>query len=87
MAPFLKPEQLKLYTLIWKRYVASQMADAVYKVVTAEVEIEDTVLQTSGTATVFDGFTSLYTSAKDEDTEIEDGKQKLPDLKKGETFR
>lgn len=86
MAPFLKPEQLKLYTLIWKRYVASQMADAVYKVVTAEVEIEDTVLQTSGTATVFDGFTSLYTSAKDEDTEIEDGKQKLPDLKKGENL-
>ena len=62
------------------------MADAVYKVVTAEVEIEDTVLQTSGTATVFDGFTSLYTSAKDEDTEIEDGKQKLPDLKKGENL-
>ncbi|MDD2624973.1 MAG: DNA topoisomerase [Candidatus Riflebacteria bacterium] len=84
MAAFLKPEQLKLYTLIWKRYVASQMADAVYKVVTAEVGIEDTVLQTSGTATVFDGFTSLYTSAKDEDTEIEDGKQKLPDLKNGE---
>jgi DNA topoisomerase-1 len=86
MASYLKPEQLKLYTLIWKRYVATQMADAKYKVVTAEIEIEDNTFQATGTTMVFDGFTSLYAVSKDEDAvdSDEDGKQKLPPLAKGE---
>ena len=49
MASYLKPEQLKLYTLIWKRYVASQMAEAVYNVVTAEVDVDGIILQAVGT--------------------------------------
>ncbi|NCB37801.1 MAG: type I DNA topoisomerase [Erysipelotrichia bacterium] len=87
MAAFLKPEQLKLYSLIWKRYVASQMADALYKVVTVEIDVEDNILQASGTTMVFDGFTSLYAISRDEDSEPEndeDGKQKLPIIEQGE---
>jgi DNA topoisomerase-1 len=85
MASYLKPEQLKLYTLIWKRYVASQMAEALYKVVTADIEVGGNLFQASGTTMVFAGFTSLYSIAKDEDsTETEDGKQKLPVLHKDE---
>jgi DNA topoisomerase-1 len=87
VAPYLKPEQLKLYTLIWRRYVASQMAEAVSEVVTAEVRVEDILLQASGTTAIFDGFTSLYAVAKDEDgEERDDGKQRLPKLVKGEAL-
>lgn len=87
MAAFLKPEQLKLYTLIWRRYVASQMADARYNVVTVEVDVDGAIMQASGTTMVFDGFTSLYNVSRDEDAEpevSEEGKQKLPLLEKGE---
>ncbi len=88
MARFLKPEQLKIYSLIWKRYTASQMADAVYDVVTVDVEAGGNLFQASGTTMTFDGFTSLYSYAKDEETETdefdEEGKQKLPAIKQGE---
>ncbi len=93
MAPFLKPELLKLYSLIWKRYVASQMADARYNVVTVEVDVDGAILQTAGTTMIFDGFTSLYNVSKDEDAEleadgpVEEGKQKLPPLEKGEALQ
>lgn len=91
MARFLKPEQLKLYSLIWKRYTASQMADAIFDVVTVEVEADGNTFQASGTTMKFDGFTSLYTYSKDEDTDseedsTEDGKQKLPSIKQGESL-
>ena len=90
MARFLKPEQLKLYTLIWKRYTASQMAEAVYDVVTVDVEAGGNTFQASGTTMTFDGFTSLYAAAKDEDVEDttldEEGKQKLPVIKQGEAL-
>lgn len=88
MASYLKPEQLKLYTLIWKRYVASQMAEAIYNVVTAEVDIDGIVLQAVGTTPVFDGFTSLYAIAKDEDAaDDSEDKQKLPKLSKGDKLK
>lgn len=90
MAAFLKPEQLKLYSLIWKRYVASQMADARYNVVTIEVDIDGVILQAAGTTMVFDGFTSLYNVSRDEDAEpesSEEGKQKLPPIEQGEQLQ
>ncbi|GAB4274297.1 MAG: type I DNA topoisomerase [Candidatus Rifleibacteriota bacterium] len=88
MASYLKPEQLKLYTLIWKRYVASQMAEAKFKVVSVEIEVEDAIFQATGTTMVFDGFTSLYAISKEEDAEeTEDGTQKLPHLVEGEKLK
>lgn len=90
MAAFLKPEQLKLYSLIWKRYVASQMADATYKVLTVEIDVDGIILQASGTTMVFDGFTSLYAISRDEDSEPgsdEEGKQKLPPIEQGEKLQ
>lgn len=90
MAAYLKPEQLKLYSLIWKRYVASQMADARYKVMTIDIDVDGNLLQASGTTMVFDGFTSLYAVSRDEDAEtesVEEGKQKLPLLEEGEKIQ
>lgn len=90
MAAWLKPEQLKLYSLIWKRYVASQMAEARYKVVTIDVDVDGNLLQASGTTMIFDGFTSLYAISREEDepAEIEtNGKQKLPPVEQGEKLQ
>ncbi len=87
IARYLKAEQLKIYSLIWKRYTASQIADAVYDVVTVDVKVGNNLYQASGTTMKFDGFTSLYAIAKDEDSEndLEDNeKQKLPSMKEGE---
>lgn len=86
VAKFLKPEQLKVYSLIWKRYTASQMADAIYDVVTVEVEAGENIFQASGSTMKFDGFTSLYAYAKEDEAEepSEEGKQKLPVINQGE---
>ena len=67
------------------------MADAIYDVVTVEVEAAGNTFQASGTTMKFDGFTSLYSFSKDEDNENdsdidEEGKQKLPAIKEGESL-
>ena len=87
MAGYLKPEQLKLYTLIWRRYVSSQMADAKFKVVTADIDVEEHTFQASGTTLTFDGYTSLYTSNRPDSMLKDSDKQKLPVLSEGEALK
>ncbi|MBP7634882.1 type I DNA topoisomerase [Candidatus Ozemobacteraceae bacterium] len=96
MAKNLSAEQLKLYTLIWRRFVASQMAEAEYDVVTIDLEAGRHLLQASGTTMTFDGFTSLYSEAKIEDADApapeagteedagREARQKLPEVTTGE---
>ncbi len=57
--PYLRPEQYKLYKLIWCRAVASQMKDARYAVTTVKIEAADGILEAKGRVTLFDGFTML----------------------------
>ncbi|MGB2705607.1 MAG: type I DNA topoisomerase [Candidatus Omnitrophota bacterium] len=71
---FLTPEQFKLYELIWKRFISSQMTQAVYSVTTVEIESGIYLFKTSGTKVVFDGFTILYRvndSQKEDERRIE----------------
>jgi DNA topoisomerase-1 len=81
VAPHLSKDQLALYTLIWKRFVASQMAQAVIDKVTASISAGPYIFNANGSAVKFPGFMSLYISA-DEDTE-EEKKKMLPDLAEG----
>ncbi len=84
LAPFLKKDQHNIYTLIWNRAVASQMAEALNKVVTLEADIDGLVFRAKGSTNVFDGYTKLYkTKNEDGDTDSVD-KQTLPLLKKGD---
>ncbi len=91
MAAFLKPEALKLYTLIWKRFVATQMAEAQFEVVTIDLAAGPHVLQATGTTQLFDGFTRLYSEAHSDEEPApdageepaEDGRQRLPELAEG----
>lgn len=56
----LSNDQYKLYNLIWKRFVASQMADALYESMSIEAEIGQYTFKASGSKQVFDGFTRVY---------------------------
>ncbi len=72
--PFLKTDQFKLYTLIWERFVASQMSAAVYDTVTCDIEANKHVFRATGSRLKFAGFTRVYEEGqdtpKDEDKEI-----------------
>ncbi len=56
----LSNDQYRLYNLIWKRFVASQMADALYESMSIEAEIGQYTFKASGSKQVFDGFTRVY---------------------------
>ncbi|MBE6956127.1 MAG: type I DNA topoisomerase [Ruminococcaceae bacterium] len=78
-------EQYRLYRLIWSRFLACQMANAVYDSVSIEVEAAGYSFHASHSAVKFSGFTAVYEEGKDED---EDAPQSpLPDLKEGEQVR
>lgn len=78
-------EQSRLYDLIWKRMVASQMESALFDQLIVDIAASDkqAVLRTSGSVVKFDGFLKLYQEGNDDDKEDEEN-AKLPALKKGE---
>jgi len=81
--PFLTTEQLKLYDLIWKRMVASQMSPALYRITSAEIKANLTkqkgyLLKVSSSTLKFPGFMTIYSEGRDE--EQQDGFVALPKL-------
>jgi DNA topoisomerase-1 len=77
---FLKKDELALYELIWRRFVASQMAQALFQLTTVDVAAGDYLFRATATVMTFPGFTVLY----QETTEEEEKEEKLPPLEKGE---
>lgn len=77
-------EQAKLYELIWKRMVASQMESALFDQLIVDIASGDkqAVLRTSGSVVRFDGFLKLYQEGSDDEEDEENAK--LPVLEKGE---
>jgi len=84
LKPFLGKDELALYELIWRRFVASQMAPAVYQVTTVEVEAGDYLFRASASVLDFPGFTVLYQETP-EGAESEP-EAKLPPLSVGEVL-
>ena len=78
----LTSEQYRLYRLIWSRYVACQMANAVYDSVSVEIEANDHTFRTSSSSLKFSGYTAVYEEGKDE--EKEEKESPLPALQEGE---
>jgi len=64
--PFLSPEQLALYSLIWKRFVASQMAQALIDNLTITITAGDYQFSTGGSTVKFKGFMAVYVSTEEE---------------------
>ena len=82
---YLNDDMYKLYTLVWKRMLASQMQSAVYDVVTVDIAATDeqAELRTSGSILKFDGFLHLYQVNQNDDEE-EEKDNRLPPLQAGE---
>jgi len=86
IARYLTDEQLKLYTLIWKRFVASQMVPAVYDVTTANIEAKSKTtgksydFRVSGSVLRFDGFLKVYEVSEEKKDEDDESVNRLPSL-------
>lgn len=63
----LSRDQFRLYQLIWKRFMASQMANAVYETTNVKINAKDTVFSTSASHPIFDGYTLIYVSDDEKD--------------------
>lgn len=81
-------EELQLYTLIWKHFVACQMSDAVYDVGVLHISAPRSQFQLKGRRLIFDGWTKLLgDSAKDVSSKEQEGAPLLPPIDKGDVLR
>ena len=86
----LTPDQFKLFSLIFNRFIASQMSQAIYETVSATIEANgknDTYnFKASGQTLKFKGFMTLYVEDKDDDS-TEDEENQIPKLEVNETLK
>ncbi|PYS06326.1 MAG: type I DNA topoisomerase [Acidobacteria bacterium] len=92
LKPYLGEDELKLYRLIWTRFVASQMNPAVYDQTTIEISAKDYLFRENGRVLKFDGFLKVYEESTDDDihakpTGDEEDDIALPPLTVGEKLR
>src|SRR5256885_1564453 len=86
LAQYLKPEELKLYRLIWQRFVASQMMPALFDQTTIDIRAGRFVFRTTGSVQKFDGFLKIYQEGRDEKAEDDEDERTLPLVQKDETL-
>jgi DNA topoisomerase-1 len=87
LKPYLDPSQLRIYRLIWERFIASQMAPAVYDQTTVEIAADGCGLRATGTVLKFAGYTKIYEESPDEDaTEEDERKKHLPPAEEGQAM-
>ena len=77
-------DQYKLYSLIWSRFIASQMASAVYDTIAADILAGGFVFKANGSKMKFNGYLAVYTEGKDEESNEKD--VAIPDLEKDEVL-
>src|SRR5260221_5726209 len=83
LAGSLKPEELRLYRLIWQRAIASQMAAKEMETTSVELAAGPYELRASATRTLFDGFSRVYTEGRDDGAAEDDEEKRLPPLAEG----
>jgi len=77
-------DQLRLYTLIWSRFMASQMSDAVKEVTSVDISAGKHRFRATGQKMKFDGFTVIYTEGRDDENSRDEDKRELPALEAGQ---
>ena len=90
LASKLGPDELKLYRLIWQRFVASQMMPAVFDQTTIDIKAGRFTFRSTGSVQKFDGFLKVYQEGRDEkpqEGEDEDAELTLPRVQEGETLK
>jgi DNA topoisomerase-1 len=86
MARYLGKDELALYTLIFNRFVSSQMNPAVYDRTTVDIDSGEAVFRATGQVVKFDGFMRVYTEGQDE-TPDDDEAATLPAMNEGESLK
>src|SRR5204863_1969326 len=86
LAKYLKPEELKLYRLIWQRFVASQMMPALFHQTTIDIQAGRLVFRATGSVQKFDGFLKVYQEGRDEKLADDEAERTLPLVTAGETL-
>ena len=81
----LSSEQYKLYKMIWSRFVASQMVDAVYDTITADVLCAGYIFRVTGSIIKFPGFIAVYEESRDDSEDDEN--TALPELSEGDSLK
>jgi DNA topoisomerase-1 len=85
---YLNKEELKLYRLIWQRFVASQMMPAIFDQTTIDIAAGRFTFRATGSVQKFDGFLKVYQEGRDEKAEDDDEQErKLPLVEKGEALK
>lgn len=84
---YLTPDQFKLYKLIWSRFVACQMADAVFDTLSVDLNADQYVFRTSGHVVAFPGFLSVYEEGRDDAAKDEDAGRLLPPFVTGDSMK
>ena len=88
---YLSNDEYKLYSLIYKRFLCSQMASAIYDTVTIKFDASTYEFRTSGSKINFDGFLKVYQSISDEDKNKEENEDEegnvFPELKENENVK
>ena len=96
VAPFIDPDMLRLYELIWRRFVACQMTPAIYDQTSADIQAGRATFRATGTILKFAGYLAVYGEKADEGEdrvtaavgEEEGGAEgEMPPLEAGETLR
>lgn len=91
---YLTPDNYKLYNMIYKKFLASQMAEATFDTITADIQNGEYTFHSTGKTPVFDGFNAVYRSLtakqkeKEENDEEEDESENsnLPELNEGDVL-
>ncbi|MDK2798591.1 MAG: topoisomerase [Clostridiales bacterium] len=81
----LKPDQYKLYKLIWERFLASQMRSAIFDTLHVDIEAKNYIFKATGSKIKFQGFMILYIEGNDDETE--DGENTIPELVEGQQLK
>jgi DNA topoisomerase-1 len=87
MARFLEPDQLKLYTLIWKRFVACQMTPAVFDQTAIDIEARSHLFRATGSVLKFKGFLAMYEESQEDPCDEGLSGGLLPEVHEGENTR
>ena len=90
LKPYLNTEQYRLYDLIWKRFIASQMKPAILDATTIDIQAGTYLFRATGSVIKFEGFRRIYMEGKDDSTANENqaGEENinLPTVKAGDTL-
>ena len=90
LKPYLSSEQYRLYELIWKRFIASQMNPAILDATTIDIKAGKYIFRATGSVIKFDGFRRIYMEGQDDvatdESNTNEENTTLPEVKEGETL-